>query len=114
MCYLLTARRELHKVVTCLECKEVKHLLCREDYKLWIEQPESTQRPPGRCSGHQIICVMRTGLSEKPNVSQDHFIPVLPLSPYVANLAQCVYKLVQKDFGDNDKKVLFMFIQPFL
>ena len=41
-------------------------------------------------------------------------LPVLPLSQYVAILAQCVYKLAQKDIGDYDTKVLFLFIQPFL
>ncbi len=39
---------------------------------------------------------------------------VLPLSLYVVILAQCVYKLAQEDFGNYDKKVLFLFIQPFL
>ncbi len=39
---------------------------------------------------------------------------VLPLSPYVSILAQCICKWAEKDFGDYDKKVLFLFIQPFL
>ena len=40
--------------------------------------------------------------------------PVLPLSPYVTILAQCVGKLAQMNFKNIDKKMLFLFIRPFL
>ncbi len=39
---------------------------------------------------------------------------VLPLRPYVAIFAQCVCKWAQKNFRNWNKKVLFLFIQPFL
>ncbi|XP_072028826.1 ribonuclease P protein subunit p21-like [Amphiura filiformis] len=59
------ARREQHTVLTCLECKRVKRFTSRDDYKLWVEQPESQQAADSKKQQSR-----QKQFNKKPNTSQ--------------------------------------------